>query len=285
MFILKNKSKKEHNMKTIKLISTVTLAILLSAKSWAQDSGKEQLVVPLSDPGKPYKLGVSLVDGSITVTGYEGKDIIIDVYSGDKRKNGEEHSSGMRRLSNSNNAEVEAQEHDNQVNIYGTAGKTVSLVIKIPMNDVNLKLNTVNNGNITGSNISGNLEVTNVNGAIKLSNVAGSVVANTVNGSVVVIFRSIDPKAAMAFSTLNGNVDVTFPASLKASVKLKSDRGDIYTDFDVVTDPHKPEVIRADAKGMYSIKIEDWVYGKINGGGPQFLMKNMNGSIYIRKAK
>ncbi len=77
-------------MKTIKTISTITLAIILSAKAWAQDSGKEQLVVPLSDPGKPYKLEVGIIDGSITVTGYEGKDIIIDVYSGHKRKN-EEH--------------------------------------------------------------------------------------------------------------------------------------------------------------------------------------------------
>ena len=66
-------------MKTIKMISTIAIAILLSTKAWAQDSGKEQLVVPLSDPGKPYKLEVGLVDGSITVTGYEGKDIIIDV--------------------------------------------------------------------------------------------------------------------------------------------------------------------------------------------------------------
>src|ERR1700744_5284309 len=272
-------------MKTIKIISIVTLAILLSAKAWAQDSGKEQLTVPLSDPGKPYKLDVGLVDGSITVTGYEGKDIIIDVYSGDKRRGGEEHGSGMRRLSSGNSAEVEADEHDNQVNVHGSPGRTANLVIKIPMSEVGLKLHTVNNGNITASNVSGELEITNVNGAIKLNNVAGSVVANTVNGPVVVVFRSIDPKAAMAFSTLNGNVDVTFPASLKASVKLKSDRGDIYTDFDVVTDQRKPEVTRNDGKGMYSIKIEDWVYGKIDGGGPQLMMKNMNGNIYIRKAK
>jgi len=30
---------------------------------------------------------------------------------------------------------------------------------------------------------------------------------------------------------------------------------------------------------MYSVKIEDWVYGKIDGGGPEMLMKNMNGNI------
>src|SRR5215475_1534421 len=34
-------------------------------------------------------------------------------------------------------------------------------------------------------------------------------VANTVNGNVVVTFRSVDPQAPMAFSTLNGRIDVT----------------------------------------------------------------------------
>jgi DUF4097 and DUF4098 domain-containing protein YvlB len=110
-------------------------------------------------------------------------------------------------------------------------------------------------------------------------------VANTVNGKVEVTFKTIDPKAPMAFSTLNGNVDVTFPASLKANVKLKSDRGDIYTDFDVVTEQHKPNVSRSGGSGMISLKIEDWVYGKIDGGGPEIMMKNMNGNIYIQKAK
>jgi DUF4097 and DUF4098 domain-containing protein YvlB len=89
----------------------------------------------------------------------------------------------------------------------------------------------------------------------------------------------------MAFSTLNGNVDITFPASLKANVKLKSDRGEIYSDFDVITEKHGPNVSHNNKSGMYNLKVEDWVYGKIDGCGPEMMMKNMNGNIYIRKAK
>ena len=89
----------------------------------------------------------------------------------------------------------------------------------------------------------------------------------------------------MAFSTLNGNVDVTFPASVKANVKLKSDRGDIFSDFDIDVDKGQPKTTRTSQNGMYHVKIEDWVYGKINSGGPEVMMKNMNGNIYIRKAK
>jgi hypothetical protein len=274
-------------MKTIKIAGTIILVMLLTGRLWAQGSEKtQQLVVPLSQPGKPYKLDVGLLSGSITVTTYEGKDVIIDVQSDEERRgrDGDERVNGMRRLG-ANNMSVEAEEINNQVTVHGDANKKADLVIKIPQNEVTLKLHTVNNGNINVSNASGELEISNVNGYIKLNNISGSVVANTVNGKVEVTFKTIDPKAAMAFSTLNGNVDVTFPATLKANVKLKSDRGDIYTDFDVVTEQPKPNVTRNGSSGMVSLKIEDWVYGKIDGGGPEIMMKNMNGNIYIRKLK
>jgi hypothetical protein len=275
-------------MKAIKLAAALTIAMLINTGLRAQTGEKDQLVVPLSQPGKPYKLEVGLVDGSITVMGYEGKDIIIEARTeGDKRGKVRERSDGMHLLSVGNRGDIQADESNNHINVHGTVGKTVNLTIKIPLNEVTLKLGTVNDGNIIGSNINGELEVTNVNGSIKLTNITGSVVANTVNGPVVVVFKSIDPKAAMAFSTLNGNVDVTFPAGLKANVKLKSDRGEIYTDFDVATDQRRPVVTHGTGNkaGMYSLKLEDWVYGKINGGGAEIMMKNMNGNIYIRRVK
>ncbi|AYL94889.1 DUF4097 family beta strand repeat-containing protein [Mucilaginibacter celer] len=274
-------------MKAIKFTSTLMLTLLLSARLWAQDGDKGQLVVPLSEPGKPYKLDVGLVNGSITVTGYDGKDIVIDA-QGEERKHREKETApgGMKRLFAGSNLDVQAQENNNTVSIHGSPMRTTNLTIKVPMNSTSVKLSTVNNGNIIAGNLSGDLEIRNVNGYIKLNNIAGSVVANTVNGNVEVTFKSIDAKAAMAFSTLNGKIDVTFPASLKANVKLKSDQGDVFTDFDVVTEQRKPVITKnGGEKGMYSLKMEDWVYGKIAGGGPELLMKTTFGSIYIRKAK
>jgi hypothetical protein len=34
---------------------------------------------------------------------------------------------------------------------------------------------------------------------------------------------------------------------------------------------------------LYKIKKDDWVSGKINGGGPEMMMKNMQGNIYVKK--
>lgn len=275
-------------MKTIKIIGVLAITAFVSTGIRAQTAEKQQLSVPLSQPGKPYKLEVGLVDGSITVSGYEGREILIEIQDKDKDHKARVRThEGMHSLSTGGRADIQAEESNNKVTIQGDAGKATNLVLKIPMNDVTLKLRTVNDGDIVASNINGELEVTNTNNSIKLNGVSGSVVANTVNGNVIVTFKSIDPKAAMAFTTLNGNVDITFPANLKANVRLKSDRGDIYTDFDVVAEHHKPVVTQKNGGrgAMYSLKIEDWVYGKINGGGPEMMMKNMNGNIYIRKAK
>jgi DUF4097 and DUF4098 domain-containing protein YvlB len=91
----------------------------------------------------------------------------------------------------------------------------------------------------------------------------------------------------MAFSSLNGDIDVTLPADLKATVSFSSDRGDVFSDFDVVMSAQsmKPVVKERDGEGgRYSVKMDKNVRGKINGGGPEIQFKNFNGAIYIRKA-
>ena len=163
--------------------------------------------------------------------------------------------------------------------------KRINLSLKVPKQDVKLKLNTINEGDIEVADINGELELNNVNGAITANGISGSVVATTINEDVKVVFVSVDPGAAMAFSSLNGNVDITFPADTKANLKLKSDMGEIYSDFDVAVEKSQRNVNRTAESGMYKLNIDDWVYGKINGGGPEFMMKNMQGDIYIRKAK
>lgn len=280
-------------MKTNKLtIGLLFIGLLSTRLVAAQSEVKEQLVVPLSDASKPGNLRVGLINGSIHVVGYSGKDVVIDIVTSSKRGKRDDDddrpdraSNGMKRIATGLPLDVSAEEKNNNVNVNAnTTRQTIDLTIKVPQR-FSLKVSTINNGTIDVENVSGNLEVNNVNGYIHLTNVSGSAVANTVNGNVIASFKSIDSDTPMAFSTLNGNVDVTFPATVKANSKLKSDRGDIYSDFDIDVDKNQPKVSRTNQSGMYQVKIEDWVYGKINGGGPEVMMKNMNGSIYIRKAK
>ncbi len=271
-------------MKKIKITGFI---LLFACQLMAQTETKEQLVVPLSDPGKPYFLEVSLVNGSIKVVTYAGKEVIIDAQSSEKKQkeDGKENANGMKRISAVAGFELSAQEKNNKIQINSDSWKRpINLTIKVPQG-VSLKLQTVNHGDILVDSVTGKIEVSNVNGAITLTNVGGSVVATTVNGNVIANLKTVEPNAPMAFTTLNGNVDVTLPASVKANVKLKSDRGDIYSDFDIDVSKSEPKVTKSNQSGLFKINVEDWVNGKINGGGPEFLMKNMNGNIMIRKAK
>ncbi len=271
----------------LKVLSLIVFSVLLTGRLRAQTGVKEQLVVPLSEPGKPYKVIVHVLYGSIKVVGYEGKDIVIDVFGDSTQKHREdgETSGGMHRIGGGSGLEISAQENDNTVTVNGGLSKLSGISLKVPSNLVSLKLNAVNDGNITVSNVSGELEINNVNGSITVREASGSVVANTVNGPVVVTFKSIDVKAPMAFSTLNGNVDVTFPADFKATLKLKTDQGGVFTDYEIAVDKSQPQVKKTEENHMYRLNVDSWIYGKINGGGPEMMMKTMTGSIYIRKAK
>lgn len=276
-------------MKNRAIIFINGIIALLLISLTAQSQEKEQMTIPLSDPSKAAKLTVGIVTGSIKVTGYSGKDIVIDavVQEENQSKNRKERSDGMKRISVNRGFEITARERDNHVTVgVSNPNLDVNITVRVPTK-CSLKLSTVNNGNIDVENVHGNHEISNINGHIKMKNVAGSVLANTINQDIVVNFTDITANTPMAFTTLNGKVDVTFPANLRSNVKLKSDRGEVLSDFDIDIERTAAKVTQATDKdkGLYKIKKDDWTYGKINGGGAEIMMKSMNGDVYIRKVK
>jgi DUF4097 and DUF4098 domain-containing protein YvlB len=269
-------------------IIPLLLTLCISLSALAQGDAKEQITVPLSNPGKAGRLKVKLTNGSVKVIGYDGKEVVVEAAAANRRDDDDDDNrttaNGMKRIS-TNAFALEVQENDNEVEIHTDSHrKRIDLVVRVPRT-FSLKLGTVNGGNISVENVNGTLEVSNVNGKISLTNISGSAVANTVNGDIVVTFKEVTANTPMAFSTLNGNVDVSFPANAKLNTKIKSDRGDIFTDFDMAVDNSRPKVEQKSSSGTYRVSIDEWVYGKINGGGPEMLFKNMHGNIYIRKNK
>jgi hypothetical protein len=272
---------------TIVFANKIIALLLISLYTYSQE--REQMTIPLSDPTKAAKLTVGIVTGSIKVTGYSGKDIVIDavVQEENSYKSRKERPDGMKRISVNRGFEITARERDNHVTVgVSNPNLQVNITVKVPTK-CSLKLSTVNGGDIDVENTQGNHEISNVNGYIKMKNVAGSVLANTINENIVVNLTNVTPNTPMAFTTLNGKVDVTFPADLRSNVKLKSDQGEVFSDFDIDIERTAAKVTQASDKdkGLYKIKKDDWTYGKINGGGAELMMKSMNGNVYIRKAK
>jgi DUF4097 and DUF4098 domain-containing protein YvlB len=160
------------------------------------------------------------------------------------------------------------------------------VVIQTPVN-TSLNVRTLNGGELTIEGVSGEIDAQNLNGTVTIRNVSGSVTANSLNGAVTVTMTSVKTGSPMGFSSLNGTVDVTLPANVAADFAMKTNHGEIYSDFDVkLKSPPRPVVEQSDSKkGKYKVKTDNVVVGSVNGGGPEFKFTTLNGNIYIRKAK
>jgi len=268
-------------MKKINYITAI-MTLCLVFQAVGQKKEIDLFTIPLSDSSKPGTLYVEQISGSINVVAYDGYEVIVKatILEDDNCRNCDERK-GMKRVSGSS-VNISGEEKDNVVEIHNEMFNTeTQLDIKVPKN-FSLKLSTINNGDIYVENVIGAIEVSNVNGDITLNDISGSASADTTNGEVKVSFEKLDTSADMAFSSFNGDVVVTFPTSFKANVKAKSDRGDVFTDFDMVVSKTEPEVEHNSGSGSYKVKVEQWVRGKINGGGPEIFFKTYNGDILIK---
>ncbi len=274
-----------------------------------------RVVVPLSDPGQPATVEASLVMGSlhvvagppgqVTIDAVAEKDQghdtdrdhdatdragvderVISVIAGrasDQHDHDHERSR-MHRIPNAS-LDLSAEEDHNKVKISTSSwAHEVVLTIHVPPAS-SLTLSTVTGDEVTVDGVSGELDLHNTNGDIRVTDARGPVNATTVNGDIKVVFTNAMASASMAFSTLNGDVDLTLPANLNANVRMRSDNGDIYSDFDVSLLPRETKVEKDQSKGKYRVSIAKELTGKIGAGGPELFLKTFNGDLLLRKGK
>jgi len=262
-------------------IALVLGAALSCGSLWAQD---DKVTVPFRDPSGKRTLKVTTMNGSITVKGYDGKDAIIESSGAGRRDRGRPSNipPGMKQINQNQGFDV--IEENNTIRVTTGPMGSGSVVIQVPV-ETSLDLNTLNGGHITVENISGEIVAENLNGAVILTNVSGSVVANSNNGKITASLNRVTPNKNMSFCTMNGNVEVTLPADIKANVKMRSDNGDIWTDFDVKITPSTKTTVEDNRKtgGRYRVKVDKTIEGTINGGGPEIQFRTFNGRIVIGK--
>ncbi|MBI3218186.1 MAG: DUF4097 family beta strand repeat protein [Bacteroidetes bacterium] len=264
-------------MKTI--IINIIAIVLLSFNGFAQSGNN--FTVPLSDPAKRGKLKVDINYGSITIKGTARKDVLVS-YSSAKDDGNATSKDGLKRIGGGG-LDLEASELNNNVIIESSSWSVkTDLEIEIP-SGMDVVASTYNDGDILVTNVQGSLELENYNGEIKATNISGSVIASTYNGEVKVAFDKVTENTPMSFSTFNGDVDLTFPATYKATFKMKTEQGEIFTGFEMNITSSAPVQKKDTKSGAFKLVIDEWKKGDINGGGPEITLKNYNGDIYIRK--
>jgi hypothetical protein len=270
---------------TIQKVSSVLIACAAIAM------GQDKVTVPLSNPSQPVTVKSHMVSGSITVTGGGAAgQVVVESGSGkdkdkDRDRRGRDVPAGMHRI-DANAANFDVEEDHNVVTIGSNRGwGNDHIMIQVPTN-ASLQLKSVNGGKLEVSGVNGEIEVENINGSIVLNNVSGNVVASSQNGGITVSLDKITTGKPMSFTTLNGKIDVTLPGDTKAKLRLKTDNGSVYSDFDVKLEPDSSKPTIEDSRkegGKYRIRLDHSIYGTINGGGPEYRFETMNGSILIHK--
>lgn len=127
------------------------------------------------------------------------------------------------------------------------------------------------------SNIDGDLEIKTNNADIKLNNVTGPIVANSISGRLTAVFSALNQSTPSSISLISGDLDITLPATAKATLSMKSISGEIYSDIDLN--------LKSGKDGMSRVGGGHNITGNMNGGGVNLQLNTISSNIYVRKAK
>jgi len=264
-------------------LASTGLLIALCSLAGAQDTTGDRVVVPARNTSHARVINCNVVHGSITVKTHNGTEVIVEEPSGTRAGRSADTHDGMKRIDVGMRG-LEVVDDDNTITVRNRLPGRGNLLITVPA-DTSLHLKSLN-GNVNVDGVHGEVSAHTLNGHITLDHISGTVTADSLNGPIHVEMDAVDAAKPMAFSSLNGPIDVTFPPDLKADLAVKTTRGPVYSDFDVTLGAAHPITQKSDSADMrFVIRIDRNISGTINGGGAQLTFRTLTGAVYIRKKK
>lgn len=293
------------------VINLLILAVTSAMPLWA--AANDSLIVSLSDPSKPATVRAEMMAGNITITSHRGDDVVIVTKESERRvafnmpgfredmefeidipripelqriSSKEPDAEKVRGLTKvkSSGFGISVEEEDNVIDIVLPpaslfSGNVRDLNVQVPkQTSLNLECMA---GNVQVEDIEGTIEVEAMGGQINLDNISGTIIAHTM-GDITASVARITPGKPMSFSSFNGEIDVTLPADIKATVVLES-HGNIYTDFDTSKRKVSQDVDEKEDDDRFMYDMKEVLEIPLNGGGPEIRFTNFSGNIYIRK--
>ena len=241
-------------------------------------------------------LAIYNLEGSINVEGYAGDKVVLEIDKVISAKTDEQLETGKKEF------KLEFEQKSDSIIVYiaepyDTRPHSerqhyndrhieyrcqLQFTVKVPF-DMSLDIRTVNKGSLTIQNVNGSLKAHNVNGGIAIKNAKGATEARTINGGVTVNYLTV-PTDSSSYYTLNGTLEVIYPAALSANIQFKSMNGGFYTDFEN-TEPLPLFVVKnvenAGKGTLYRLDVARRI--KFGNGGTVLKFETMNGNIYVKK--
>ena len=259
----------------------ITLTLILGTGSALAQDNPQLISIPLSNPGEPMTLDISILSARIEVIGEDREDVQIAFTSASEGRTIIT-PSGAKALPGGSYS-LEVDEEDNYVSVdTDTNTNQVTVVVRVPRR-ANLDLSTTMNGEIIVRDVVGDMQLENTNGPITASNVSGNIIAETINETIDVSFASIGAGTVMALTSFNGELKLGLPDNAAVQLHIDNARGEIYSDFEVEVQPSKTTVDRQESRGGIEVTVENAIIVDINGGGPVLKLKTLNADIHINK--
>lgn len=224
------------------------------------------------------RLEVKGVNGDVRALAAEGNEIVVTAAKHARRSDPEEvkievieHAGGVticavyptpRRARRENTCEPGDNWHSSTEN----NDVTVDFEVRVPAGVV-FHGSTVN-GEMSAEGLTADVEASTVNGSVRVST-RGLAQASTVNGSVYVEMGRADWTDELEFSTVNGKIVLTLPASLNTDIRASTVNGDMESDYPLTV------------QGRFGPRR--W-RGTIGTGGRSLTLSTVNGEIRLRKA-
>lgn len=291
---------------------SMSVAFLIGISLSQGQTFSEKIVKEVSFETKNLSnaLIVANINGSVSVSGYEGEKVILEVTRTIKAKTASRLEQGKKEIQlgvidradtlifyvngtcntfgrNKSKEHNWGTEDGWSYNWSDDDGKQCTIpydykldfTLKVPFS-INLLVSTINEGNISVANMKGAMRVNNINGDIKLSNISKEASASTINGDVDVEYVK-NPDKACRFYTLNGDINAWFQKGLTANMSFESYNGEFYTNVEQLESlPVVVEKEEHDNEVKYKVNGNRF---KIGNGGVLLDFETFNGDVYLKE--
>lgn len=278
---------------------SLTILMGLPKVNAQQKESRELIKREISFPNQTNNtLIVKNVFGAVTVEGYNGTEIILEVEKIIAADEQTDLDLGKLEL------KLQVIEESNRVILHPDApyidfdgehlkfnwcnnhnepsyGHTLNFKIKVP-NKIQVDVSTVNNGEVMVKDTRGEaVKAENINGGIVLTNITGTTKVHCINGAVDISYAD-NPKSASEYYSLNGDITISYQRALSASISFKSMNGEMFTDFDVNKQFMKTDkIIGKGNEPKYKFEAKPVV--QIGSGQVDFDFETLNGNVFIKK--
>jgi hypothetical protein len=281
----------------------LTLLLVLPAWVFAQESATEKIVKTFSVAGTPSILYAKNLFGPVSIEGYDGKEVLVEVQKTIRGKTKGDVERGMADIelgiwksgdsiavymSHKTMTHFQVRHGEAEYNFmdccsrHGDLGYDpfFNVSVKVPR-DMQVSASTVNKGEVVIKNVY-RVAASNVNGGIEIEQVRQVDHATTVNGNVTVGYTQ-QPVSGGVFKTINGNINLTFQGQPDTELSFKSMNGSLYTNAQQIA-YLKPEVTKLEREENQSTvyKIEKVMPLRIGRGGLRMVCETLNGDVIIK---